>query len=97
MIKEYDINDISYKNTVLDFWAEWCGPCRMTSKNLEEFSAEHPEIEILKVNVDEMPEVASEYGVLNLPTILCVNGDDIIWRHVGLMTKKQMEEQMLAD
>ena len=46
MIKEYDINDISYKNTVLDFWAEWCGPCRMTSKNLEEFSAEHPEIEI---------------------------------------------------
>lgn len=97
MIKEYDVNDISYKNTVLDFWASWCGPCRMTSKYLEEFSAEHPEIEIYKVNVDEMPEVAEEYGVISLPTVLCVNGDDILWRHVGLMTKKQMEEKMLVD
>ena len=97
MIKEYDINDISYNHTIIDFWAEWCGPCRMTSKNLEEFSNEHPEIEIIKVNVDEMPEVASEYGILSLPTILSVNGNDIEWRHVGLMTKKQMEEKMLVE
>lgn len=94
MIKVYDANDISYNNTIIDFWAEWCGPCRMTSKYLEEFSEAHPEVEICKVNVDEMPEVAAEYGVINLPTVLCVNGDDIEWRHVGLMTKKQLEEQI---
>ena len=96
MIKEYDINDLS-SNYIIDFWAEWCGPCRMTSKYLEEFSNEHPEVEIYKVNVDELPEVAEKYEVISLPTILCVNENNVEWRHIGLMTKKQMEEKMLVD
>lgn len=93
MIKEYDINDLS-SNYIIDFWAPWCGPCRMTSKNLEEFSAEHPEIEIYKVNVDELPEVVEQYQVNSLPTILYVNENEVFWRHIGLMTKKQLEEKL---
>ena len=96
MIKEYDVNDLTSKY-IIDFWVPWCAPCRMTSKNLDEFSTEHPEIDIYKVNVDEKPEVAEEYGVINLPTVLYVNNKEIEWRHVGLMTKKQMKEQMLVD
>lgn len=96
MIKEYDVNDLPSKY-ILDFWAEWCGPCRMTSKNLDEFIEEHPEVNVYKVNVDEFPEVAEQYGVLNLPQIVSITDGEVEWRHVGLMTKKQMEEQMLAD
>lgn len=96
MIKEYDINDLPSKY-ILDFYADWCAPCRMTSKNLDEFIEEHQEVNVYKVNVDEMPEVAEEYGVINLPAVLCINNKEIEWRHIGLMTKKQMEEKMLAD
>lgn len=96
MIKEYDINDLP-SNYIIDFWAPWCGPCRMTSKNLEEFSTEHSEVEIYKVNVDELPEVAEQYQVISLPTVLCVENNEVLWRHVGLMTKKQMEEKMLVE
>ena len=91
MIKEYD-NDIS-SAFLLDFYAEWCGPCKMTSKYLEEFASEHPEIEIYKVNVDELPEIAEKYEVISLPTILYINENEILWRHNGLITKKQLEEK----
>jgi thioredoxin 1 len=93
MIKEYDINDVS-DSCIIDFWAPWCGPCRMTGKYLEEFSEKHPEINIYKVNVDELPEVAEHYGVISLPTILCVSKDEILWRHIGLMTVKQLEDTL---
>lgn len=93
MIKEYDVNDVS-GSYIIDFWAPWCGPCKITGKHLEEFSEKHPEINIYKVNVDELPEVAENYEVINLPTILCVNGDEILWRHIGLMTVKQLEDKL---
>ena len=93
MIKEYDINDIS-GSCIIDFWAPWCGPCRMTGKYLEEFSDKHPEVNIYKVNVDELPEVAERYEVINLPTILYINEDEILWRHVGLITVKQLEDKL---
>ena len=96
MIKEYDLNDLT-SNYIIDFYADWCGPCRMTSKYLEEFSINHPEVEIYKVNVDELPEVAEEYQVVSLPTILYVSKNEVLWRHIGLMTKKQIEEKMLVE
>lgn len=93
MIKEYDVNDIP-STCIIDFWAQWCGPCRMTSTYLEQFSELHPEIEIVKVNVDELPEVAEQYEVISLPTILYIENGNIQWRHIGLITNKQLEEKL---
>ena len=95
MVSNYDVVEVSGKQKyILDFWAEWCGPCKMTSKYIDEFSNEHPEVDIYKVNVDELPEVAEQYNVISLPSILFIEDGEVINRHVGLMTKKQLEEQL---
>ena len=93
MIREYDANDIP-SICIIDFLAPWCGPCRMTSTYLEQFSEKHPEVEILKVNVDEMPEVAEQYDVISLPTLLGLKDGNVEWKHVGLMTVKQLEDTL---
>lgn len=79
---------------LLDFYADWCGPCKMTAKYLEEYIEENPELTIYKINVDEFPEIAEQYQVLNLPTILCVSENEVLWRHTGLMTKQKLVEKL---
>ena len=79
------VTDASFKKDVLDndkpvlvdFWAEWCAPCRMIAPILDQIAAEHPdELEIVKVNVDENPQIAATYGVLNIPMLnVYVNGE----------------------
>lgn len=96
MVSNYDVVEVSSKQKyILDFWAEWCGPCKMTSKYIDEFIDEHPEFDIYKVNVDELPEVAEQYSVISLPSILFIENGEIVDRHIGLMTKKQLEEKLL--
>ena len=96
MVSNYDVVEVSGKQKyILDFWAEWCGPCKMTSKYIDEFIDEHPEFDIYKVNVDELPEVAEQYSVISLPSILFIDNGEIVDRHIGLMTKKQLEEKLL--
>lgn len=96
MVSNYDVVEVSGKQKyILDFWAEWCGPCKMTSKYIDEFIDEHPEFDIYKVNVDELPEVAEQYSVISLPSILFIENGEIVDRHIGLMTKKQLEEKLL--
>lgn len=79
---------------LLDFYAIWCGPCKVTGKYLEEFSEKHPEITIYKINVDEQPDIAETFSVTNLPTLIYTNLDEILWRHIGLITVKQLEEKI---
>ena len=78
----------SNKPVVLDFWAEWCGPCRMITPIIEEMATEYDGRAIIaKVNVDESNGVAVKYGVRNIPTVIYVKGGQVVDKQVGAATK----------
>ena len=77
---------------LVDFWASWCGPCRMMGPIVEEIAREHTEIRVAKVNVDDEPELAQMYKVMNIPTLLLFRGGDIIKRQIGAVSKSRLEE-----
>lgn len=72
---------------VIDFWASWCGPCRMLSPIIDELSEEHPEIKFFKVNTDEESDLAQAFGISNIPAVFKISGNTIIARHVGYAPK----------
>ena len=75
------------QTVLVDFWATWCGPCRMQAPILEAFAAEHPEIKVGKVNVDENPELAEKFGIMSIPTRLVFKGGKLVKSAVGLHDK----------
>ncbi len=80
----------SDRTVLLDFWASWCGPCRMVSPILDEIAGERPDIKVCKVNVDEQPELASEFQVMSIPTLLVVKDGKVVNRSVGARPKAQI-------
>jgi thioredoxin 1 len=78
---------------VVDFWAEWCGPCRMIAPALDEISAElGDKVKIVKLNVDENPVTASKYGVMSIPTLLMFKGGEMSSRQVGAAPKAKLQQ-----
>lgn len=81
------------ENTVLiDFYADWCGPCKMLSPIIEEVATEEKDVKFVKINVDEMQEIASKYQVVSIPTLVVVRNGEIINRSVGLIDKNKVKD-----
>ena len=80
----------SDKTVLLDFYADWCGPCKMLSPIVEEIAAEHPEILVGKVNVDEDGELAMKFGVMSIPALFAVKDGEVINKTVGYSPKEEI-------
>ena len=92
------INKNNFQNEVLnsempvllDFWAPWCGPCRMVSPIVDEIAAERGDIKVGKVNVDEERELAGQFGVMSIPTLVVIKGGKVVNQMVGARPKSQI-------
>jgi thioredoxin len=78
---------------VVDFWAEWCGPCRMIAPALEEIAGSlNGKVKIVKLNVDESPKTAQKYGIMSIPTLMLFKNGELASRQVGAAPKQKLEQ-----
>ncbi len=101
-----EFTDTNFQETVLDseqlavvdFWAEWCGPCKMVGPIVEELATEYEGKAVIgKVNVDHNPEVSGKYGIRSIPTILFIKNGEIVDKHVGAIPKSALESKIQAN
>ena len=85
---------VSEKPLLLDFFAEWCGPCRMVSPIIDEIASEREDIVVGKINVDDEPELASEFGVYSIPTLIVMKNGKVVKSSSGARPKEQILEML---
>lgn len=76
------------KPVLVDFYADWCGPCKMLAPLLEEIAAASDAYEVFKLNVDEAPEIAAQYGVMSIPTLIVFKGGNVSGKTIGVQSKQ---------
>ena len=82
----------SDKPVLVDFWASWCGPCRMIAPIVEEIAEEREDIKVVKINVDEEQELAIRYQIMTIPTLLVIENGEVVNQSVGVKPKNQILE-----
>ena len=82
------------KLIVVDFWAPWCGPCRMVAPVLEEIASENSNVVIAKMNTDENPNTASQHGIMSIPTMMIFKNGELVDRLVGALPKPAIMEKL---
>jgi thioredoxin 1 len=79
---------------LVDFWAPWCGPCRVVAPVLEEIAAERPELRVVKLNIDENQQTAANFQVLSIPTMILFKGGQPVKTVIGAYPKKRLEQEL---
>jgi thioredoxin 1 len=101
----FEFTDANFQETaldggnvaVVDFWAEWCGPCRLVGPIIEDLASDYQDKAIIgKVNVDHNPEISMKYGIRSIPTILILKNGEIVDKHVGTTTKASLQQKIDA-
>ncbi len=84
----------SDKALIVDFWAEWCGPCKKVAPILEEINAERDDVTVAKLNVDEHPDIAMKFNVMSIPTMIVFDGGEVAGRVTGALSKGALLQEI---